>query len=304
MRFGGHQTFAIREGWLFKGLRMVMEAPERFGEPDVADWLGVGKNMAKAIHHWLLATCLAQKNPAHGSNTRILQPTEFGRLIWTHDRYFLLPGTWWAVHVQLVHKPEHAYSWHWFFNHFSSDRFERPVCVEALRRQLASTGQRMPSSRTLDRDISCLLRSYATTVPREKSDPEDALECPLGELGLVVHSRQTGFFHLKRDLKPIPFHLFGYALSFTREFLGGREAKETLDLSLTELTHGPNAPGRVFALTAEATYELVADFESHREVRLVGQAGERIVRVDNYSSREWLERYYSSVARAEKPEAA
>ncbi|MFP8874105.1 MAG: DUF4007 family protein, partial [Myxococcota bacterium] len=138
MRFGGHQTFTIRDGWLFKGLRLVMEDPERLGDPDLADWMGVGKNMAKSIHHWLLATGLAERDPEHGRQTRILRPTAAGKIIWDRDRYFLLPGTWWAIHLQLVHRPADAFSWHWFFNHFSSDRFERPICAEALRRHLAS----------------------------------------------------------------------------------------------------------------------------------------------------------------------
>ena len=94
MRFGGHQTFTIRDGWLFKGLRLVMEDPERFGAPDVADCMGVGKNMAKAIHHWLLATGLAKRDPEHGHNTRILRPTDVGNVIWERDRFFLLPTYW------------------------------------------------------------------------------------------------------------------------------------------------------------------------------------------------------------------
>ena len=294
MRFGGHQTFSIRDGWLFKGLRLAVEEPARLGDPDLADWLGVGKNMAKSIHHWLLATGLAERDTAHGNNTRALTATPFGELVWRHDRYFLLPGTWWAVHVQLLHRPEHAYSWYWFFNHFSASRFERPVCAEALRRHLASTGQRMPSTRTLDRDINCLLRSYSVSVPREQGDPEDALECPLSELGLLVHSRQTGFFHVNRDLKAVPFHLFGYSLAYAMERFGAVNFPTNHDLSLTELTHGPNAPGRVFALNAEATYELIADYEAQRLLRIDGQAGERIVRVDGLPSGEWLSRYYDA----------
>lgn len=295
MRFGGHQTFSIREGWLYKGLRLAVEEPERLGDPELADWLGVGKNMAKAIHHWLQATGLAERDPAAGSKTRVLRPTDFGRIVWDRDRYFLLPGTWWAVHVQLIHRPSDAYSWYWFFNHFNADRFERPVCAEALRRHLAAQGQRMPSARTLERDVNCLLRSYAVTVPREQTDPEDAMECPLSELGILQHSKQTGFFHLNRDLKPVPFQLFGYAVSLARELYGSVDTSNQLDLSLTDLTHGPNAPGRVFALTAEATYELVAGYESQRKLRLDGQAGERIARLDTLRSDEWLERYYEAV---------
>jgi len=303
MRFGGHQTFTIRDGWLFKGLRLVMEDPERFGAPDVADWMGVGKNMAKAIHHWLLATGLAERDPEHSRNTRILRPTDVGSIIWEHDRFFLLPGTWWAIHIQLIHRPDEAYGWHWFFNHFNSDRFERPVCAEALRRHLASTGQRMPSSKTLERDVNCLLRSYAVSVPHEQGDPEDFLECPLNELGLLIHSRQSGFFHLNRDFKQVPFELFGYALATaSKGYEGGRDG-ETRDLSLTDLTHRPCAPGRVFCLTAEASYELVATYEARRLLRLDGQVGERIVRVEGHPAKEWLEAYYAGETRTKEDAA-
>ena len=303
MRFGGHQTFTIRDGWLFKGLRLVMEDPERFGAPDVADWMGVGKNMAKAIHHWLLATGLAERNPEHGHQTRILRPTDVGRIIWEHDRFFLLPGTWWAIHIQLIHRPDEAYSWHWFFNHFSSDRFERPVCAEALRRHLTSTGQRMPSSKTLERDVNCLLRSYAVSVPREQGDPEDFLESPLSELGLLIHSRQSGFFHLNRDLKQVPFEMFGYALALANEAYGTVRPGGTRDLSLTDLTHRPSAPGRVFCLTAEAMYEVVANYEGRRLLTLDGQAGERIVRIEGRPDTEWLEAYYARVGKTREDAA-
>ena len=85
MRFGGHQTFAIRDGWLYKGLQLTKKRPELFSDPDLADWLGVGKNMAKAIRHWLLATGLAE--PAiDAEGKKILQPTTLGNLIWDKDR--------------------------------------------------------------------------------------------------------------------------------------------------------------------------------------------------------------------------
>ena len=313
MRFGGHQTFAIRGGWLYKGLRLVMEDPERMNDPNVADWLGVGRNMAKSIHHWLQATGLAKRELGGDRRTKALRPTALGKTVWEHDRYFLLPGTWWAVHVQLVNRREFAFTWNWFFNVFGFTRFERPICVEALRRHLAADGGRMASPRTLDRDVACLLRSYSVSVPRPEEDPEDVMECPLSELGIMLHSRQTGFYHIDRGLKPIPFELFGYALAVGRErFLGrqaaGREASGRRadgqrndrrsangDRSLAELVHEASAPGRVFAMTAEALYELVVGYEAKGLVRLDGQAGERIVRVPTSGSApEWVARYYDS----------
>ena len=60
MRFGGHETFAIREGWLARGLELLTTTPELLVDEFSEDHLGVGRNMAKAIRHWLVATGLAE----------------------------------------------------------------------------------------------------------------------------------------------------------------------------------------------------------------------------------------------------
>ena len=50
IRLKGHETFILREGWLAKGLKAVSDNPKVFSEYAGADALGVGTNMAKAIH--------------------------------------------------------------------------------------------------------------------------------------------------------------------------------------------------------------------------------------------------------------
>ena len=121
------------------------------------------------------------------------------------------------------------------------------------------------------------------------------MDCPLSELDLLVHSRQTGFYHLNRSPKPIPYEIFGYALQSGQEsdYIGNLNMP--IDQSLTELTHGPNAPGRVFCLTSEALYELISGYASHGLVRLDGNAGERILRIDPRTGIEWMDAYYDSV---------
>ena len=74
----------------------------------------------------------------------------------------------------------------------------------------------------------------------------------------------------------------------------GSERSTNYESSLNELTHGVNSPGRVFALNAEATYELIAGFEAQGLLRIDGQAGERIVRLEGRESADWLEGYYES----------
>ena len=41
MRFGGHETFTIREGWLHKGLKLLTKNPDLLLDEYVADRLGV-----------------------------------------------------------------------------------------------------------------------------------------------------------------------------------------------------------------------------------------------------------------------
>ena len=292
MRFGGHQTFSIREGWLFKGLRVLKEHPEIFGTDALQDYLGVGKNMAKAIHHWLVATRLAEHVGSRRRRTQ-LTLTEFGKSVWHFDRYFLHPATWWLIHIQLTHNEQDALSWNWFFNRFTATRFERAVVVEGLRRYLQTEGGRIPSLRTLERDVACLLRSYAEVIPREQSDPENILECPLRELGLLTLSRQSGFFQMDHGPKAIPFPVFAYA---THRAFALSEEGDQVDLSLTELTHREGSPGRLFSLSSESLFEMLLGYQETEPDRLTmsSQAGERIVRLRTQPANDWLEEALSS----------
>ena len=72
MKFSGHETFAIREGWLHKGLKLLIEAPDKLVHEFSADWLGVGKNMSRSIRHWLVVTGLAERE-------RRMQPVDWMR---------------------------------------------------------------------------------------------------------------------------------------------------------------------------------------------------------------------------------
>ena len=145
MRFGGHQTFYVREGWLAKGLALLLDDASAFDDPFVADQLGVGRNMAKSIEHWLLATGLATKAERQRRPDRPrLKATELGKIIAKHDPWFLDPGTWWFLHINLVRSPAHAATWHWFFNHYASSRFERATVVAQLEQHERLRSQRVP----------------------------------------------------------------------------------------------------------------------------------------------------------------
>ena len=293
MRFGGHETFAIREGWLHKGLKLLINEPAKVDAPDVADWLGVGRNMGKSIKHWLLATGLADQAEGHGRDMS-LKVSPLGELIYERDPYFLQAGTWWALHVELANCEAHAVTWWWFFNQFSLTRFDRAVCLTNLRSHLELTQSRVPAQKTLQRDIACLIASYATVIPAESSDPEDADDCPFRELGLLTYSRSTGACSLNTGLKPVPPELLGYAIARAPFLSSGGQG--LCDVTLREAAGRDGGPGKVFVMGADTLFELAlkAEHELGRSsFTVAGLGAERTIRIlQRESECKWLEAYY------------
>lgn len=295
MRFGGHETFAIREGWLHKGLKLLVESPDKLNGVDAADWLGVGKNMGKSIKHWLMATGLAVHSGGSQRETQ-LEVTKLGKLIYQRDRYFLHPGTWWAIHIELVNCEEYAVTWWWFFNRFTLTRFDRATCLTNLRAFLDAGSQRVPAQKTLQRDISCLIATYATALPREVTDPEEADDCPLKELSLLTYSRATGACSSVTGMKSVPAELLGYALAKSLFIVGGQ--KRQVDVTLREAASKDGGPGKAFVMNSDALFELGLQAEAvlgSAEFAVSGLGAERTFRVMQRSTKDWLAMYYDRV---------
>ena len=295
MKFSGHETFAIREGWLHKGLKLLIEESELLYDEYVADWLGVGKNMSRSIRHWLNVTGLAERVRGKGRQAP-LEKTELGQLIYDRDPYFVDIGTWWALHVNLVNAGEQVFTWSWFFNDFSFSRFERSMCRDRLLRYVENLRSRPPSEKTIERDVACMLQSYARVIPTEDKDPEDALECPFVELGLLSYFRTSGYYQVHQGEKEIPVHLLGYALS--RAFEEVREGEDTVDISVREAVTRSGGPGRAFVLTSESLLSLALQAEEtdpNKDIQVIGLAGDRRIRIRRMQPVDWLKNHYNMI---------
>ncbi len=267
MRFGGHQTFFLREGWLSKGLKMLMEQPKHFDDPFVADYLGVGRNMAKSIEHWLTATGLATKsNTRKKSGLARLTYTRLAEVIASFDPFFTHTTTWWLLHINLVCNPEHATTWHWFFNEFPSNRFDRPTLQLSLANREKTRPRKPPSRITLERDISCFLGSYSVDVPYQKKDPEEEIDCPFQELRIIRHYRASGYYEINRRKKAVEPEVILYALNASALDNVGAQT----DVGFHELTQTKNGPLQTLALTSDALFEAILGLEQRSNGTGVG----------------------------------
>ncbi|MCK6510992.1 DUF4007 family protein [Myxococcota bacterium] len=280
MQFGGHETFPIREGWLYKGLKALKEAPDVLYSPEASDMLGLGRNMVKSLHHWLISTGLQDDAPS-------VKPSLLGELIWDADPFFNLDGTWWAIHINLVTAAKHAAVWSWFFDTFHEKRFEKSTALEQWKRSLDLQGEKERSSQTLARDLGCLLQSYSTVLPPPNTDPEENLTSPLADLGLLTHYKESGFYRRTPSPQPPPPELFFYALEAS-----GLLSQE--ELPFASLVTTRFAPSSLFQMTRELLYEWLLSIHQtyEKELSVVDLASEKGIRFKSKPPLSWLKLYY------------
>ncbi|MBC8522670.1 DUF4007 family protein [PVC group bacterium] len=289
MRFGGHETFVIREGWFAKIIHALDDCPDIFMHEFPEDYLGVGRNMAKSMRHWMVATGIALRDGA-GKNISGYSLSPFGRLILEHDPDLLTKTVWQLIHINLVNTPEHAASWSWFFNHWTQQKFTRNICVQSLKRHLELTSKRVPKLRTLERDIACMLASYAEPIPRVIDDPEDANECPLRELSMMQYFKGTGTYSITRDVKDLSAPVLLYAIN---EAYDAEELEtKSIDCSIQSLERMPGGPGRCFMMSAESIFELTQlhTVKKTNPYSVINQAGEKVISFKSRDQNYWAKK--------------
>ena len=194
MKFRAHETFFIRKGWLYKGLKNVLKDPSVFvsKEKNPIDVLGLGSNMVKSLRYWMKATKLT-KEPSFRGKSSYQELQKFAKIIYDHDRYFEELGTLYLIHYMLATNSDLATSWYVFFNEFKQKEFDKDDFKNAIYiyvdKHLAKESKNFlrPAESSVEDDFNCLINSY---VPRKKLNPtrvnpESNIECPLDELGLI-----------------------------------------------------------------------------------------------------------------------
>lgn len=288
--YGRHETFAVRHGWLGKGLKRMSDTPDGFhADQDAIVDLGLGSRMVVSLRYWLEASGLAEERVLDegGRKTRQIHTSRLGDVVRERDPYLEYPATWWFVHLSLARRSGSI--WGWFFNDFRERAFDRPTCVEAYRRHCHLHASREPSLSAAQRDVACLLLAYGSSAG-EPLDPEDGTASPLRDLGLVARHDEVGRFEKTRPLDEVPLEAF-LACAATQAEDAGQAS-----LSVGELLGRRGGPGTVLGLSGDAVEEMAT-----RGARDYARAGvtldllgaERRLRVPMMSGLQfWLDRHF------------
>lgn len=247
-QFSGHETFPLRYGWLKKAYDAVDEregcadSKGAFTNDSAIAHFGVGKNMVLSMRHWATASGVI----AEGETPGTLTTTPLGRQIFGiegFDPYMEHPTSLWLVHWHLAGRPEKT-TWYWSFNNFPAITFEREVLVRGLEKVAKDREWPRVSATTIRRDVECFLRTYVARLPAVNASPEDTLESPLAELGLIkAVGKRDGFRFVRGPKSSLREGVFLYALI---DFWLKYSTAQTL--SFEAIAHEPGSPGRVFLL--------------------------------------------------------
>lgn len=289
MKFARHETFPFREGWMAKVFRKISEGQhDVFTRDDAIEQLGIGSNMVRSLRFWMQATGLTFENKAIGKGQYLTN--DFGRIIFECDRYLELEASLWLLHYQLVHNPDWATTWYWFFNVFRHSEFDEEMFLSELSRWVADQGEDVADG-SLKRDYDCLLNMYAKNDGKN-IEPEDNTGCPLQELGMIepLDARSKTYRLTRRNVAAIPSDIFLYMIvDYVENNGGGRQ------VSIEELYDTPGSIGRVLALNYGDTISVLERLQNEEKLRITRTAGLNQVALEStHSASQLLRAYYQA----------
>ena len=149
------------------------------------------------------------------------------------------------------------------------------------------------SANTIKRDIDCFMRTY--TFSNKKGEvPEDSIECPLAELGLIFSAYSKGEYEIQRGPKlTLSDKIFEFALN-------DYWSKQTNQIiTFEKLMYDYGSPGKVFQLDEKSMEEYLEKLENEGKnfVFNRGAGGLRqITKVKKISEVQLLKNCYKRVA--------
>ena len=301
MKFKAHQSFAIRKGWLGKGLRAIAN-PDNGGllmpsnSKNAMDELGLGSNQVVALRYWMQTLGLIEAK--EGARNREHALTGLGRLIYENDPYTEEAGTLWALHCNLASAVEDAASWYFFFNEFGMSVFTRDDFTRALEHYIFTYNDKKDISlKSLDDDFNCIVNTYVShdRLGKKAISPESVIDCPLSDLGLIAAESRAGRSFRKTPPNPAMLPplavLYGICRMLQmREDLGN-------EIKLSELLDAPYAPGKIFNLDSVALLAKLYELENDGFIRIIRTAGLDVIRLcdPDVAAIDCLKHYYELI---------
>jgi hypothetical protein len=263
--FSGHDTFALRHGWLQKiydcacqlnaeidgdsgKIGGVEDRTDELFDPEIAmAAFGVGKNMVRSMRYWAFASNFLS---AAEKNRYLIKPLGHAMLAKKRDGskagldpFFEHPASLWLLHWEIATNAQFCTAWDFAFSTFARTLFKKEDLSEALKALAADRGWKV-SDGSIEKDVNCILQMYCADLPHTKGGiREESAESPLAELRLISRDSASGGYRFEIGAKnTLPPQILYYAIA---QFSAQRQSQI---MNLDEIFYDHGSPGRVFKL--------------------------------------------------------
>lgn len=297
-RFSGHETFPLRHGWLYKGLH-YLDSGNELKNTNTEDAikavtsLGIGKNMVSSLRYWLEMTDLVHFKKNLTEISPLAQKLILAEGAW--DPYIEKIGSTWLLHWQLCKNYKQLNAIRWFFNFSSIQSFSKDGLLDLIKSDMEALPQnRQASSKTLEKDVDCLLNTYINKVGSLKTVSEDSFSSPLNELSLMTNASNKMTFSNLEKRSTLPIEIFAYALVefWQSHFVSSKT------LSYDQILKAQGSPGKIFRLSQDGLNDLLDRLSTatNKSIDWTDTMGLRQIKCDTIDSMnpvQFLEAYYS-----------
>lgn len=277
-RLQGHEKFALREGWLSKGLTIIKEDPMVFRSKIAPDIFGIGNNMVKSLRYWMKAFGLIREENECGA---ILTP--LGQTIYDNDIYVEDIFTVWVLHSYIAKNIEEATVWYMYFNRCDVRDLNKEQIELIIGREISKhvNGQTF-SEQSLKNDVDVLLNMYSRN--RELSDPEDKNISPFSQLDIIKNI--DGLYTKNHpDRRKINTWNILYELAI---IMDGMDS-----VSIEKVTNGEKSISSIYHLTNVVVNQLLDKLDARGYIRVDRTAGlDMIYRMKDFTPESVMRDYY------------
>lgn len=238
--------------------------------------------MVKSLRYWLQAVGLTEEVREKNSTKQVF--TELGKLIDKYDKYIEETGTLCLLHYRLATNSELATSWQYFFNDFNMHEFTKEDFVDSYTNHLKF--KEIPAgTKAIEDDYTCILNTY---IPKNLTDPEDNMECPFSELGLIEQAD-------KKSYKKVPAKEGIIPPQIMLAMIVDQHRNET-EIRIADLLKDKNNIGKIFNLDFIALTSYLDKMQMDGYIQVVRTAGLDVIKIkDRKSFNDYIVDYYESI---------
>lgn len=283
-KFGGHQSFYLRDTWVFKALKLIKESGLNLNNTeDAIEQLGIGINMLESLKYWLRAARLVE------IKDRKFVLTENAEHILFHDPYCESEGTILLMQYFIATNKSLATTWYWFFNHFVANQFD----MDALRHSLCSYVQLKTDNKvkesTLNKDLLCLIKMYQEINYTGNKTPETENPSPFSQYGWIKKENNK-FIQESLPAESLDIHIFAYLIYlFWTKYL-----EKSKVFKLQDLVEKENSPCRIFRFSEQNTFDLIEKITQKTDyLKLSRTGGYTLIYPNDVELSKSLNKYYS-----------